>query len=66
VNEPILTKKQIAERLQVSPRTVTSLNLPHLKVGGQNRYYWSEVEEYLRRGEKPAAKIVALRPKGAA
>jgi hypothetical protein len=43
MNEPILTKKQVAERLGISPRTVNNLNLPHATVGGQNRYYWSEV-----------------------
>lgn len=58
MNEPILTKRQVAERLQVSPRTVTNLNLPHLRVGGQNRYYWSEVEAHLRSGPGPKATIV--------
>lgn len=47
MDEPILTKKQVAERLQVSTRTVTNLNLPHLKVGGQNRYFWSQIEAHL-------------------
>lgn len=58
MNEPILTKRQVAQRLQVSPRTVTNLDLPHLKVGGQNRYYWSEVEAHLRNGPTGGAKIV--------
>ena len=48
MKEPILTKKQVAERLGVSPRTVTNLKLPHLRVGGQNRYFWSQVKAHLR------------------
>ena len=43
MKEPVLTKKDVANRLGVSTRTVQRLRLPHIKVGGQNRYLWSEV-----------------------
>jgi transcriptional antiterminator len=47
MKEPVLTKKDIAKRLGVSTRTVQRLNLPHTKVGSQNRYVWSEVAAHL-------------------
>lgn|GEM_PF-5022460 len=47
MTEPWLTKGELARELRVSVRTVTRLNLPHLKVGGQNRYRRSEVEASL-------------------
>lgn len=47
MSEPWLTKSELARELRVSVRTVTRLNLPHLKVGGQNRYRRSEVEAVL-------------------
>jgi hypothetical protein len=46
-NEPWLTKKEIAAHLRVSTRAVERLDLPHQKVGGQNRYKISEVEAEL-------------------
>ncbi|HST69077.1 MAG TPA: helix-turn-helix domain-containing protein [Solirubrobacterales bacterium] len=47
MTEPWLTKSELARVLRVSERTVTRLDLPHLKVGGQNRYRRSEVEAVL-------------------
>lgn len=47
MSEPWLTKSELARELRISVRTVTRLNLPHLKVGGQNRYRRSEVEAIL-------------------
>lgn len=47
MKEPVLTKTDIAKRLGVSTRTVQRLGLPHTKVGGQNRYLWSEVADAL-------------------
>ena len=47
MKEPVLTKKDVANRLGVSTRTVQRLNLPHTRVGGQNRYFWSEVAAFL-------------------
>lgn len=47
MKEPVLTKKDVAKRLGVSTRTIQRLRLPHIKVGGQNRYLWSEVARAL-------------------
>lgn len=47
MNEPWLTKRELATELRVSPRTITRLNPPHTRVGGQNRYRLSEVEAAL-------------------
>ena len=56
--EPFLTKRQVAQKLQVSTRTVQRLNLPHMRVGGQNRYLWSEVIAALKTGDPDGAKVV--------
>jgi excisionase family DNA binding protein len=45
--EPWMTKRELARELRVSARTVTRLRLPHVRVGGQNRYRRSEVEAAL-------------------
>lgn len=45
--EPWLTKSELARELRISTRTVTRLALPHVRVGGQNRYRRSEVEAVL-------------------
>ena len=47
MTEPWLTKSELARELRISVRTVTRLNFPHVKVGGQNRYLRSEVEAVL-------------------
>ena len=47
MTEPVLTKTDIAKRLGVSARTVQRLKLPNTRVGGQNRYRWSEVAAFL-------------------
>jgi hypothetical protein len=49
MNEPWLTKRELAEHLKVSPRTIERLGLPHLRVGNQNRYQMSEVLSVLRK-----------------
>jgi hypothetical protein len=46
--EPWMTKPELARELRVSTRTVTRLNPPHTRVGGQNRYRLSEVEAFMR------------------
>jgi hypothetical protein len=46
--EPWLTKKELAEALKVSIRTIERVKPPCLLVGGQNRYRMSEVEKALR------------------
>ncbi len=46
--EEILTKKQLAERLQVSPRTIENLHLPCLDLGYRSkRYVLSKVMKFL-------------------
>ncbi len=46
--EPWLTKRELASVLKVSIRTIVRLQLPHTKVGGQNRYRLTECEAALR------------------
>jgi predicted DNA-binding transcriptional regulator YafY len=47
-DEPWLTKKELADALKVSTRTIERAKLPCLVVGRQNRYRLSEVETALR------------------
>ena len=54
--EPWLTKRELARRLCCSTRTIERLDLPAMRVGGQNRYKVTEVEAYLR-GERRRAKV---------
>lgn len=58
--EPWLTKPELAARLQVSVRTIERLRLPCTRVGGQNRYFESEVKRHLR-GEDEPGELVVLR-----
>jgi hypothetical protein len=60
MTEPWLTKREVAQELQVSPRTVTRLKLPHTRVGGQNRYRMSDVEAALE--EHRGAAVVPVTP----
>lgn len=50
--EPWLTKRELAMLLHCSTRTIERLRLPTMRVGGQNRYRLSEVEEHLMGGER--------------
>jgi excisionase family DNA binding protein len=60
--EPILTPEQVAERLQVDPKTVYSWTrrrnmrpLPAFRPGGKFlRFKWSEVERWLEEGREAA------------
>lgn len=52
--EPWLTKAELAAELRCSRRTIERIRLPAMRVGGQNRYRMSEVEDYLRRRSRPA------------
>ena len=46
----VLTKRELAERLKVSPRTIENLHVPCLDMGYRlKRYVWSEVLEELRK-----------------
>lgn len=51
-HEPWLTKRELAGALRCSIRTIERLRPPALRVGGQNRYRISQVEAYLRGGER--------------
>ena len=65
--EPFLTKREVALKLRVSPKTVQRLDLPHMRVGGQNRYLWSEVLVALKTGHPDGGKVVPFpTEKGAA
>ena len=66
MSEPYLTKRQVAAHLQVSVSTVERLRLPHLRVGGQNRYRLSEVEAFLRGASAEDANVLPLPTRGAA
>jgi excisionase family DNA binding protein len=57
--EPILTKEQVAERLQIKASTVYELArrrsarpMPVLKVGKYLRFRWSEIEQWLNEGRR--------------
>jgi hypothetical protein len=51
-SEPWLTKRELADVFHCSTRTIERLRPPALRVGGQNRYRLSQVEAFLRRGER--------------
>jgi hypothetical protein len=61
MSEPWLTKRELAANLKVSTRTVERLDLPYRRVGGQNRYLFSEVEAHLAGAQRRPAEIVELR-----
>ena len=63
VNEPWLTKAEVARKLRVSTRTVDRLRLPCIRVGGQNRYVMSQVEAALAGGDELPDNVVPLRPR---
>ncbi len=49
-SEEILTKRELAERLKVSVRSIENLHLPCLDMGYRlKRYVWSEVLEEIRK-----------------
>ncbi len=47
VREVWLTKQELSHELKVSVRTIERLRLPHMRVGNQNRYLFSEVRAAL-------------------
>ncbi len=60
--EPWLTKSEIAHKLGISTRTVVRLRLPHMQVGGQNRYRMSQVEAAIAGPSDFPDNVVPLRP----
>ena len=62
VNEPYLTKAELAEELRVSVRTIERLKLPFTRVGNQNRYLRSQVDQVLA-GVELSDNVVPLRPR---
>ena len=52
--ESWLTKRELAYQLRCSIRTIERLQLPAMRVGGQNRYKLSEVEDFLAHRSRPA------------
>ena len=58
-NEPVLTREEVAEKLQVKPGFVDEIRrrrcanrLRFFKVGKYVRYRWSDVEAYLAQQHK--------------
>jgi excisionase family DNA binding protein len=54
-SEPVLTPEQVAERLQLEPSTIYEFTrrrnkrpLPAMRAGKYLRFYWSEVERWLK------------------
>jgi hypothetical protein len=45
----LLTLNQVADMLQVSPRTLQRLPIRFFRVGNQRRYDWPDVQQYLDR-----------------
>lgn len=69
MSEPWLTKREVALALRTSVRTIERLRPPCVRVGGQNRYLRSEVEDFLQGASRPAAEVVPFpgnRRKGSA
>jgi hypothetical protein len=62
-DEPWLTKRELAQRLKCSTRKVERLKLPSIRIGGQNRYFMSQVERALSAPADLPENVVALRPR---
>lgn len=43
----LATKKEVADHLKVSTRTLERLPIRFQRVGNQRRYDWSDVQKYL-------------------
>ncbi len=63
MNEPWLTKREVARKLRVSTRTIERLRLPYSRVGGQNRYLMSQVESALCGHQDLPENVVPIRPR---
>lgn len=61
--EPWLTKRELARKLRVSPRTIERHRFPRMRVGGQNRYLMSEVRASMVDPDGLPDNVVALRPR---
>jgi hypothetical protein len=44
---PLLTPRELCERLRISSTTLWRLRPPYIGVGGRKRYRWSDVERFL-------------------
>ena len=66
MSEAVLTKRDLARRLKVSTRTIERLHLPAIRVGGQNRYRWSEVEAALKGFPDSGGTVVPFPTRGEA
>lgn len=60
MNEPWMTKRELARELKCSARKVERLRLPCMRVGGQNRYRLSEVELFLRSPGAEGENVIRL------
>lgn len=66
MTEPVLTKRDVARMLKVSVRSVERHIQPSLRVGGQNRYYASDVTRQLHGVPDSGGTVVAFPTRGAA
>jgi hypothetical protein len=66
MNEPWLTKRELAAALKTSTRTIERLDPPAMRVGGQNRHKLSEVEAFMAGEAGRLGDVVELRPVTAA
>jgi hypothetical protein len=61
LTEPWLTKRELAAKLKVSPRTVERLIPPTMRVGGQNRYLLSAAQRHLAGDQDRPGDVVEFR-----
>ena len=50
-DEPLLTPRELAQRLKISVTSLWRLNPPFIKVRGRKRYLWSAVKAFLEAGK---------------
>lgn len=60
MTEPVLTKRQLAMRLQVSTRTIERHIRPYMRVGGQNRYTLTDARAQLKGVPETGGTVVAF------
>jgi hypothetical protein len=63
MSEPWLTKRELARKLRVSPRTIERHRLPFTRVGHQNRYLMSQVEAALAGHDGLPDNVTPIRPR---
>lgn len=54
----LLTKFDVANILSITPRKVTELDIPYIKIGGKRRYELKDVENYKKKNKKYPIDII--------